>query len=283
MTETIWLYWEDQSWAKRRPQYLDLCLETIRKHSSSLNLEIVNRERALELLPDLDESVWNALPSVVFRADYVRTRLLRTYGGMWIDIDSIVMGPLTRMLDMLSEHEFVGWGEERARFTNGMFVSRPDSEFLCRWIENQDKAVADADDLSKLPYHALGRMATEPVAEVVPYHRLPRSMFAPVSWYEWRRFISKVDSPANILGADPLAIVLWNGRMNQYLWRLDADEVLKSDMLVSRLLRIALGKSELEQECRGWVRLHALSDLRFKPMMRVGESAIRNTFSLVPY
>ncbi|MFZ0665717.1 MAG: capsular polysaccharide synthesis protein [Acidimicrobiales bacterium] len=283
MTQTIWLYWEDQSWAKRRPPYLDLCLETIRKHSCSLKLEIVNRESALELLPDLDESVWNALPSVVFRADYVRTRLLRTYGGMWIDIDSIVMAPLTRMLDMLGEHEFVGWGEEQAKFTNGMFVSRPGSEFVCRWIENQDKAVAEADDLSKLPYHAFGRMATEPVAEVVPYHRLPKSMFAPVSWYEWRRFISKVDSPADVLSAETVAIMLWNGRMNQYLWRLEADQVLSSDMLVSRLLRIALGKSEMNQECRGLARLHFLSNVRFSPMMRLGESALRNTFNLVPY
>jgi hypothetical protein len=283
MSETVWLYWENMSWAKRRSPYLDLCLDTIRNQSDALRIQIVDRESALELLPDLDRSIWNALPSVVFRADYLRTRLVHEYGGIWIDIDCVVMNPLTRLLDLLEDHEFVGWGDEGAKFTNNLFAARPGARFVAEWIANQDKAIAGLDDLSQLPYHALGRLATEPVAAHIPYHRLARTTVAPISWFEWRRFLSRVDSPARVVALDPLTVMLWNGRMNQYLWKLDAEEILRRDMLLSRLLRIALGYSSLRDELDLWTRMHFLSDLRFSPMMRVAEGAIRNTFNLAPY
>lgn len=284
MTQTVWLYWETVEWAKRRSPYLDLCLETIRKHSDTLSVEVVDRNTALDLLPDLDRSIWADLPSVVFRADYVRTRLLLTYGGVWIDIDSVVMAPLHRVLSNLKDHEFVGWADQGARFTNNFFAARPGARFLVEWVENQDSAVAKCrDDLSKLEYHALGRQATEPVALRAPFLKLARDKVAPVSWFEWRRFISRLDSPMSVLASDPFTVMLWNGRMNQYLWRLDAETVLTKDMLISRLLRIALGMSSVNDEIDGWARLHSLSDVRFSPMLRQAESAIRNKLNMTPY
>jgi hypothetical protein len=194
------------------------------------------------------------------------------------------MGPLTRMLANLDDHEFVGWGDDGARFTNNFFAAKPGARFLVEWVENQDAAVANCrNDLSKLEYHALGRIATEPVALRAPFLKLAKAEVAPVSWFEWRRFISRFDSPVPVLASDPLTVMLWNGRMNQYLWRLDADVVLKRDMLISRLLRIALGMSAVSDEVDGWARLHPLSDIRFSRRLRMVESALRHKFNLVPY
>src|SRR5437667_2135544 len=48
----IWMYWEDPP-GRGRPPYLDLCLESIRRQSSGLDVRVVSRDGLVDLLPDL--------------------------------------------------------------------------------------------------------------------------------------------------------------------------------------------------------------------------------------
>lgn len=82
-------------------------------------------------------------------------------------------------------------------------------------------------------------------------------------WYEWRRFLSCIESPARVLAAHPPVLVLWNAVMGPLLRRRSRGEILGGKMLVSRLLRIGLGLSTVVAESRGSARLDLLSRLRF--------------------
>jgi hypothetical protein len=280
MGETIWLYWENLRWMKRRPPFLDLCLETLRLQSDGLSIEVLDKESGPKLVDGLDLDIWNGLPSPVFRADYLRSRLVHAHGGIWTDIDCIAMQPMTRLLAMLEQSDFAGWAEESVPFTNNLFAARPGALFLERWAAGQDKVIRDTPDLSQLPYHALGRHVTDGVASDVPFRRIPRHLVAPVSWFEWRRFLSKFASPMKVLAQNPITVVLYNGALSKPLREFNAEELLERDMLISRLFRIALGRSKLTDEQDGRTRLHVLSDIRYSRQGRLAELRSRNVLGL---
>jgi hypothetical protein len=103
------MYSEDAP-GQPRPAYLDLCLETIPVPAEGCDLHLLDESKAFEWLPDLDERMWNRLPSPALRADYIRTSLVYRHGGLWLDSDLIALSPIREIFHWLDEHEIVGWG-----------------------------------------------------------------------------------------------------------------------------------------------------------------------------
>lgn len=259
---SVWLYWETRP-GRTRPAYLDLCLETIRRHAPPLELRCVGPEDVVQLLPDLDVERWHALPAPNYRSDYARSRLLARHGGVWIDIDTIALSPLSQLLDALDETGTVCFGKEQGRFYGGLSAARAGAPFVCAWAEEQDKALSRQPDWSALGYAALAQDITWHLARREPWTSLPMEKVAPVPWEQWRRFFSRVESPARLLAAAPITVVLWNAVMGKRLRPLSAEQVLHRRMLVSRLLRIGMGVSGPHDEEDTLTRFEGVSALRF--------------------
>ena len=64
---------------------------------------------------------------------------------------------------------------------------------------------------------ALAQDVTWEIARRLPWKALPMARVAPVPWYEWRRFFSRVESPRRLLPPNPLTVVLWNVVMGPVL------------------------------------------------------------------
>jgi hypothetical protein len=267
----VWMYWEDPP-GGRRPPYLTLCEETVVRHlGPSMELHVLDQDSAFDWLPDLNPSVWHRLASPVQRADYVRTRVVYRHGGLWIDSDCIAMRRLDGVTDHLGSHDLVSWGEDvDGRFFNNVFAGRAGAPMLAEWIEGQDRALASVDDWSSLPWAALGSGSFSSVRRNPALLNLPSAKVAPVLWYEWRRFLSPFQSPAAVLRAAPWTVMLWNAVMGPALKRRTTEELLGSHMLVSRLFRIALGRTSPDDEMDRRTRLSRASDLRYS---RAGRSA----------
>ncbi len=261
-TAAVWAYWENLP-GTSRSSYLDLCLETIGRHSAPLELRVLDRHTATEWLPDLDVERWERLPAPNYRSDYVRSRLLQRHGGVWIDLDTVALSPLPELMSEIDGTGIVCWGNELGRFFGNMCAAVPGSAFVDAWVEGQDAALSRRSDWTDLPYSALAQDVCWPIARRVPWKSLPMQRIAPVPWYQWRRFLSRVDTPRRILAGNPITVVLWNAVMAPLLRPLSRQQVLSSRMLLSRLLRIGLGSSTGDDEEDAWTRLHALSDLRF--------------------
>lgn len=263
-----WMYWENLP-NGARPPYLDLCLQTIRRHLGSLELHLLDERSVLDWLPELQADVWHKLPTPVYRADYARTRLVHRYGGLWLDFDSIAIDSLDKLLKPLDRAELAGWGcELGGRFYNNLFAGRPGAEVLERWIIAQDDVLSASTNWRKLTWAALGQDIIGPISREHGYHCLPMHQIAPVPWYEWRRFLSRCQSPGRILVHSPITILLWNKQLGPILNHVSREAILKTRTLLARLLRIALGLSSVEQEIDHWSRLHLISDLRFTPPVR---------------
>jgi hypothetical protein len=274
-TTAVWAYWEDGKRRQSRSVYLDLCLETIARHAGALELRVLSRHDALGWLPDLDVERWEALPSPNYRSDYVRSRLMQRYGGVWIDVDTVAMAPLSRLLDEIDDSGVVCFGREFGRFFGGLCAAAPGTAFADAWAEGQDRILDRYRDWSELPYAALAQDVTWEVARRLPWKSLPVGSVAPVPWYQWRKFFSRTESPRRVLAGDPITVVLWNAVMAPRLRPWTRQELLSSHMLLSRLLRIGLGMSTIEDEQDAWTRLAWTSQVRFSlPGQRV-ETGVR--------
>lgn len=91
--DTVWQYWEGDA----LPGYAQLCQETVRRHNPGISLEMVNDRRMHQLFDDIHVNY--SYLSVTHRSDYARCRLLKRYGGMWADVDTIALNSWKWLFD----------------------------------------------------------------------------------------------------------------------------------------------------------------------------------------
>ena len=110
----IWTYWENPP-NEEMPAYLTLCFETIKRKSQNATVHLVCPENIMDYLPDLmpdlegiqlNDHKKSSLPQKV---DYIRIKLLHDYGGLWLDIDSILLHDITeKITSLLKKFSFIG-------------------------------------------------------------------------------------------------------------------------------------------------------------------------------
>jgi len=117
MSVPVWTYWEG-----KRPPIIDLCLESITRHNPAARVLDPKTIRELGGGHVL-EATEGLLPAI--RSDLIRFWLLKTFGGVWIDSDSVATLPLD-FLGEIPHYDFIaiynkfqkqGWG------TNGLIAS----------------------------------------------------------------------------------------------------------------------------------------------------------------
>jgi len=161
----IWGYWENKP-GKTRPEYLDICLETFNNYNIyTFKIIILNEKSVYDYLPDLREDINNF--SLAHKSDYIRVKLLYTYGGIWLDIDTIVMRNLMPIVSKLNEgFDFVGFGcsydkcdDKHTGFpkpSNQAMASQKNSVLMKRVLDKLDKFVDDHQN-SDFEYFDMGK------------------------------------------------------------------------------------------------------------------------------
>ncbi|HEX2699962.1 MAG TPA: capsular polysaccharide synthesis protein [Acidimicrobiales bacterium] len=278
--DIVWMYWENTRRRKVRAPYLDLCIETIRRNAGTCDVRLLDVDSAMEWVPDMDEETWRGLQSPVHRSDYLRTRLIHRYGGLWLDVDTIALHPLSEITALLRQSEVVGWGRElEGHFYSNFFAANPGALLIADWIRAQDD-ILRTRGLTGLDYADLGYAVNE-LAKHHEYCNLPMERVAPVPWFSWRQFTSHAQNPRRVLRADPYLVILWNKAMNMRLRDEPAEVFLYGTTLLSRLLRIGLHLSTVEDEARGLARFDALGRMRFTTIGRSVEFKVRAASSSV--
>ena len=136
MNKTIWLYWENKK-SIHKPAYLDLCLETIKKHSPNYKVVVLNEKSVHEYLPDLRIDLARII-EVAHKTDYIRARIMYEYGGIWLDSDIILLKEI-EVERYLEKYEYVGSSYEFGKPSIWFFAARKKCSILKRWIEAMDK------------------------------------------------------------------------------------------------------------------------------------------------
>jgi hypothetical protein len=224
---------------------------------------VLDARTVFDWLPDLSPELWWALPGASYRSDYVRTRIVHRYGGLWLDADVIVMSPLEELVDDLPSQGLVSFGREEGMFGIPLFGALPGSAFLSEWMDAQDQVLRSSPDWSCMAWSALGQSLAGPIARGAQYGNFPMRRIVPIPYYEWPRFLSSTQPPARVLSDSPLTVMLFNSSLGSRLSQVSQADLRTSRILMARLLRIALGISSVEGESDLLTRLNFLSDFRY--------------------
>lgn len=244
MNKTIWMYWEDRK-GTFKPAYLDLCLETVRRHSPEFDVVVLDEQSALERLPDLRRDIFRTR-EIAHRADYIRARVVHEYGGIWLDSDIVLL----REIDVervLAEHDFAGCGIERGKPSIWFFAANKGAPILQKWIEGMDEVLDGKrrNPLSRirgyrLKWSELGYDILWKLTEAYDYYHFEFRRFAPIRWDDWEDFFRKDIDPVDVINEETTAVMLYNRFLFEPLRSVGREELLTSRTLLGKLFRLSL-------------------------------------------
>jgi hypothetical protein len=109
------LWYFNQYEKNKIPAYIELCIETIKKRCDyKFTVIELNKQNVSEYLPQLRKDI-----DYERHLNYVKVAMLFYYGGIWIDIASIVTGSLYPIMNKLESFDFVGFGCSKQKCFDG--------------------------------------------------------------------------------------------------------------------------------------------------------------------
>jgi hypothetical protein len=176
LVSRVWAYWEGGDVRSGHAlaglnNITVYCLEA-QARAANLTLVLLNDRTIRDYLPYIHPQVWN-VSSIASRADYFRAALLFYYGGLWIDVDTLVRKPLSWMLPFLTEADFVAFSYGGLRAPVGILAARAHSVVARRWVETlhmhldemalDPSYVIDNSETKLHAHHRFGRVVLNPI------------------------------------------------------------------------------------------------------------------------
>lgn len=227
---TIWMYWENTI-GKSIPPIIDLCIKTIDKHKGGLTLNVLNPETIESFLPDLRPE-WHSLKRAAHKADYIRTRLVHKYGGMWLDSDMIALRNLESLFNFPEEYDYAC---QNIGSSIGCFVARPGCKILGDVIIAQDKILTN--NINNFQWNGIGNELLKKYGENYPYYQWPKWFLDEIAGGKISKLISKKETTEDNVSGNAVIFHLCNEASGPYLQKLNEKVLLNSNMLISQILR----------------------------------------------
>lgn len=237
----IWQYWETVG---KKPKYIDGLHELARKNSG-VEIILVTPDTLRSYVPDIPEQVF-AIKEMAHKADMIRTMLVMTHGGMWLDSDAIVLGDLAWLFDYLDKYEFVGFNDRgrlrpgRPWFRVSCFLSRARGRVVSEWVRRQHakfpKVVYDWEEIGSELLHAIC-LEDRRDLKVLPFERI-----CPILWNEVQRF-SEPGHDVRSLLRKCFIVMMSNSVVAKKLPSLQdltVEEIAAGDYLLSAIMRRAI-------------------------------------------
>jgi hypothetical protein len=171
----LWSYWENVGSRTEMYPLANSCWKKLKEICPSAIL--VTPENINDYLPEFkSNSTIKLIPHIAQKVDYLRCCLLAKYGGIWIDIDTVVFkNPLLLLEPFSASHAEVSlcFGEkdlENKKYdyvSPALVVAKPNSRVIEEWKRECERILNLPDviavlhrDWSSLGGHALGKAIT---------------------------------------------------------------------------------------------------------------------------
>lgn len=226
--KNIFLYWEGP-----KHSYLDLCIETVYRHNPDFNIYLLDQETIYNFLPELKDNENFLKLSKNFKSDYIRSRLLYRYGGIYLDVDIIVFKPLKKYLEIAEQYGAVIIGVDGT----GCIISKAKSETIGLWAQEQDRVISEVEKVEEIGYSVLGYETIKPFSDNIKY--IDDYYF--IHWGSHELFFAENDFDPEVEFRKYSLCHLYNSCMARIFIQLSNEEILNSDMTISLMFRHALG------------------------------------------
>jgi hypothetical protein len=157
--KTIYTLWEPRG---SMPAYIRLCMQTWAGHHPGWEIVVLDHANLGEHTGGtLDLAGLRRFPLHV-QKDAIQAAVLRSAGGVFIDADTIAVGPIDPIVEALAKSELVLFGRYLA-----FAAARPEGVILTRWLERARQLVDQAASTSAPPREGWAVLGNEIVAEVM--------------------------------------------------------------------------------------------------------------------
>lgn len=233
MDKTIWIYWENK-YSDEMPGYISLCRDTIYKHKGAWDLIELNPENVDQYVSGL-RADFHDIPEVAHKADYIRAAVLAQNGGMWMDVDTIVLRPLSMITDLIEESGalFYGWKEHQPSI--GLVASLPGNPLITEWLKAADEVL---DKNLGQKWSGIGYDILWPLAKEYPYVQIDREICAPIHYTETDKLLGN-GSASSILKTRTILLQLYNKMLYPKFGHASRGEVTSSNTRLSKLFERA--------------------------------------------
>jgi hypothetical protein len=245
----IWMYWENKP-GHSRPPYLDLALETIKYHSGSYEIVLLDEQTVRDYLK---------IPRIVKRfaenahkADYIRFNLLYQYGGVWLDCDLILLRNIEAAIEpFIANYDYIGYGREYGKPSISFMACQKGCQLLEMSLEEIDKFLL-RKRWKHLPFNQVALGWNELGYDILwkftnryKYYHHERRMFAPTVWSDWKYFKRTDVDIDEYLSHNPFAVHFYNKMMFDEFKDVSIDKILNGDTLLSKLFRRSMKQSKI--------------------------------------
>ena len=243
MKPKLFMYWENREGCSM-PSYLNLCEKTIR-HNCENDFEIVllNEKNIFEGIPECRRDIMDL--SIVHRVDYFRWVLLNQYGGVYLDRDFIILKPLTRILNLLKVHNFVGCGETVPNSSKcpsiGFLAMNSNNSIAKRQIEEMDRMLNNRPEKAKQGWTFIGTDLLKHFINDYPYYMLDDEVLFPLYWTKWQQLFESGYKIESHMTNNTLGFALYNSQFNDWFKNSSEKEILSLDIPITRLLKLGMG------------------------------------------
>lgn len=233
----VWLYWDKED---KKSDFIRLCYDTIYKYC--VNFEIVETN---------DNSIDYYLPNIVFpefkviqhRADFIRVNLLKAYGGVWLDSDTIVLRDPSIIYKILENHDIfaTAWIEDgKVRIANGILACKKNSMLMNIYNELMNKII-QLKGAANLGWSDIGANILDFLHSEFrdDFALLDQSYSAPLHHKEYDMFFKDVDID-KFYNENMLFVNGYNYFFPDKFKQLSKEQILSGSALISQFFRKAL-------------------------------------------
>lgn len=132
----LWYFWD----GPKIPPICSLGVKSLIFHANRLNVHSLNCENIKEYLPDLSDD-WQKLTKWAHKVDYLRPRILKKYGGIFVDVDVVCLEDLYTLLEIIDKSDATLMADEfqpEKCLAVGLIIAKPNCPMLKKYIEAQD-------------------------------------------------------------------------------------------------------------------------------------------------
>ena len=233
MIPKVWLYW-DSPGEGRDPGYISLCRETIVKWARPYDVIVLDKSTASQWVEGLHPE-FGDIPVIAHRADYVRAACLAENGGIWLDIDTVVLKPLSLIWALTSVNGAVFYGWKPRQPSIGMIAAVPRHPILIAWREAIERQI---DKSLSQRWAGFGYDLLWPIAEHGGFTQLPREACAPTHWTETGLFSSR-RSASEFVSDETLMVQLYNRGLSAKMGEMAATDIVEGCSLLSSFFKMS--------------------------------------------
>lgn len=256
----IFSFWEPK---EKIPGYIHLCIQTWKKNLPQYEINILDYKGVKEYIGDnLFNNIISKKMSLRVQADAIRVALLKKFGGIWMDADTVIING--EFLKDLDKYELVMFGKNKGQHIGFIFASKY-SIIISEWLNEIINRVNNYRKINsilknrtkRVTWHYLGNGIINRIINLNKSNKFCRlnkdkmNVFPEITFFRnttlspikrYRLFYFKKGHPKIVLNNVKGIIMLHNSWTPLKYQKMSENKFLKEDILLSRLLSLILNK-----------------------------------------